>query len=285
MKTLLSPLAILAVFFLLSASTAKKHPLLRHDILNSYVEIPEGEVVMSTQKYRLDGFFIARYEITNRQYQEFLQSLKDTGDEKALSMAMIKNDQWQKINAAGKPEENYHVHPVFADFPVVNITYEGAQLYCQWLTEKINQEISLEYEVEVKLPSREEWIRAARGNTNNIYAWNSPYLQDAKGYFLCNFKKLGAELISFNAEKQEYELIKTYDGPDATLTEPGGNYPPNTFGLYDMCGNVAEMIAERGKAVGGNFDSPGYDVRVENIEEFEGASPLVGFRPILIIKE
>ena len=285
MKAQFSFLVVLAVLFLASGSAEKKHPLFKLDTLKNYVEIPAGKVKVSSNEYNVEGFYISRYEVTNRQYQEFLQALIETGDTQALSVAQVKNDHWQKINAAGKHQEHYHAHSAFADFPVVNITNEGAQLYCQWLMDKINQETSSAYEVEVRLPSREEWIRAARGDTNSIYAWNSPYLQDAKGYFLCNFKKLGAEQISFNAEKQEYELVKTYDGPDATLTEPGGNYPPNTFDLYDMCGNVAEMIAENGKAVGGNFDSPGYDVRVENIEEFEDASPLVGFRPILIIKD
>ena len=150
--------------------------------------------------------------------------------------------------------------------------------------DKINQETSSAYVVEVRLPSREEWMRAARGNTSHRYAWSSPYLQDGKGYFLCNLKKLGAEQISFDAEKQEYEIVKLYDGPDATLTEPVGNYSPNMFGLYDVSGNIAEMISEKSQAVGRSYYAPGYDVRVESVEGHQDASPWVGFRPVLIIK-
>jgi formylglycine-generating enzyme required for sulfatase activity len=284
MKTKFS-LSMIPVIFLLSlASIEKGRPLFKLDSLKDYVEIPKGRVSLASNEYDIERFYILRYEVTNSQYQEFLESLREKGDNQSLSAAEIKNNNWKKIDAAGTPEESYHAHASFANFPVVNITYEGAQLYCQWLTNKINQETKFAYEIEVRLPSREEWIRAARGQFNHKYAWESPYLEDKKGHFLCNFKKLGAEQISYNFEKQEYELVKLYDGPDATLTEPFGNYAPNIFGLYDMCGNVAEMVSEKGKAVGGNFDSPGYDVRVESIVEFYDASPKVGFRPILTVK-
>ena len=97
--------------------------------------------------------------------------------------------------------------------------------------------------------------------------------------------RYGAEQIHFNKDKNTYEIVKLYDGPDVTLSQKVGVYAPNAFGVYDMCGNVAEMIVDEGKAVGGSFDSSGYDVRVESMEEYQDVSPLVGFRPILIIKE
>lgn len=276
---------ILLMCIVITASIEKKHPLLKVDALQDYVEIPAGEVQLASVTSHVQGFFIAKYEVSNRQYQEYLQALKEKGDLASLEAAQIKSDHWQKLNTAGNMEALYHTHSAFADFPVVNITLEGAQGYCQWLTEKVNQEAPSGYTVTFRLPSREEWIRAARGASNSSYAWESPYLMNSEGLFLCNFKKLGAEQIHYNQESNTYEIVHLYDGPDASLTDKVGNYAPNTFGLYDMSGNVAEMISNTGLAVGGSFDASGYDVRVESTQAFQEASPLVGFRPVMEIKE
>lgn len=280
-KTFIS--VILLGFLLVSATTKKKHSLFKSDALKDFVEIKEGNMSIDSEQFQVKEFLIAKHEVTNQEYQEFLQNLKERGNNEALLVAQIKSTNWQKINVERTIEEKYHTYKGFANFPVVNITYEGAQLYCHWLTEKVNQEISEKYTVEFRLPTRKEWIRAARGETKNTYAWHSPYLRNATGNFLCNFKRLGLESIHFNEKTNAYEIVKLYDGPDFTVQCKVNSYEPNEFGIYNMCGNVAEMTAEKGIAVGGNFNSPGYDVRVESKEVYSDASPLVGFRPIMAI--
>ena len=237
---------------------------------------------MGQEEFHIEEFYISKYEITNQQYQKFLSSIEE---DETLAKARIKNENWQKIDGLDEIVEQYHEYSGFTEFPVVNVSHAGAKSYCQWLTEKINDEGASRYTVEIRLPTRKEWIRAARGETNQKYAWHAPYLANKQGRYLCNFKKLGVEAIHFNPDKNDYEIIELYDGPDFTLTTKVGAYGANKFGVYDMCGNVAEMISEEGIAVGGSYDSPGYDVRVESEKKFDDASPVVGFRPILIIKK
>lgn len=284
MKTKIFLSVILLSFLSVSATTKKKHSLFKLDALKDFVEIKEGNMSIDSAQYQVKGFYIAKHEVTNQKYQEFLQTLKERGNNEALSVAKIKNENWKIINIGWDIEEKYHTYTGFVNFPVVNITYEGAQLYCQWLTEKVNQEIHANYTVEFRLPTRNEWIRAARGETKNIYAWNSPYLRNGDGKLLCNFKRLGAERINFNEQKNDYEIVNPYKGPAVMITNKVEANAPNAFGIYNMCGNVAEMIVEKGIAVGGNFNAPGYDVRVESKEAYLDASPFVGFRPIMIIK-
>jgi formylglycine-generating enzyme required for sulfatase activity len=64
----------------------------------------------------------------------------------------------------------------------------------------------------------------------------------------------------------------------ADLTAPAESYSPNGYGLYNMNGNVAEMISDGDFAVGGSWNSPGYDIRNQSIKKFKGAHPTVGFR-------
>ena len=62
-------------------------------------------------------------------------------------------------------------------------------------------------------------------------------------------------------------------------------YTPNEFGIYNMCGNVAEMINTPTKTKGGSWNS--YDIfsRIDSSEQWSGKpSPMVGFRPVMIVK-
>jgi len=61
------------------------------------------------------------------------------------------------------------------------------------------------------------------------------------------------------------------------------SYSANKFGLYNVCGNVAEMIVNEGIAVGGSWNSTGYDVRVMSVKKYFEPNPFVGFRPIIEI--
>ena len=54
----------------------------------------------------------------------------------------------------------------------------------------------------------------------------------------------------------------------ADITAQVSSYYPNSFGLYNVCGNVAEMVAEKGKAKGGSWKSFGGEVRIESVEYF-----------------
>ena len=63
-----------------------------------------------------------------------------------------------------------------------------------------------------------------------------------------------------------------------------GHYP-NEFGLYNVCGNVAEMVDERGIAYGGSFLDPGYDIRIDSETHYDAPSPKVGFRVIAVKKK
>ncbi len=51
-----------------------------------------------------------------------------------------------------------------------------------------------------------------------------------------------------------------------------------------MCGNVAEMIDSNGIAMGGSWNSTGYDVQVTSEFIYDAPNPFVGFRPVRVKK-
>jgi formylglycine-generating enzyme required for sulfatase activity len=65
------------------------------------------------------------------------------------------------------------------------------------------------------------------------------------------------------------------------ITAPVNSYFPNDIGLYNVCGNVAEMLAEKGVAAGGSFEDTGYDIRIQSTKQYSGAKNDIGFRVLM----
>ena len=287
------------VILLASAATTEKDPLRTLAALKDYIEIPSGEVFIENTSVEVEAFYISQYEVTNLQYQAFLEDMKTNERQEVLDIIQIKPNKprsWKRNPVVPDTSDLhlYHTYKGYANFPVLNVSYEAAKLYCEWLTEKVAKENNTGFQITFRLPTREEWIRAARGNLMRAtYAWGGPYLEGGGGYYLCNFKRISSEHIRFNEATNTYEIVppspnyieEMATGQLYVSTDAVDMYPANDFGLYNMCGNVAEMVSEKGKAVGGSWNDTGYDVRVESMQDYTGASPYVGFRPVMVVKK
>ena len=103
------------------------------------------------------------------------------------------------------------------DHPVVNIAHEDAEAYARWCGKR--------------LPTEAEWERAARGNLiRKPYVWGD--LVTPNNLWMANIWQ-GTWPYENSAE----------DG--YLTTAPVKSFLPNAFGLYDMSGNVWELVADR----------------------------------------
>jgi len=144
-------------------------------------ELDCPENVRPKQKLYLNAFYIDRYPVTNLEYKHF----EETSGYKSAG-------QWKKSFTDGKEQ-----------MPVVNITWYDAQEYARWSGKR--------------LPSEEEWEKAARGPDGKIWPWGNEW-----------------EVNKHNCEESR-----------RGSTTPAGYFPGGAshYGVFDMTGNVWEWTA------------------------------------------
>lgn len=217
-----------------------------------------------------DTLFMLKTEVSNEMYREFLndlpscEKLKNTPD----------STKWRRTNSYLEPFVAYYFqHPAYNKYPVVNITQKNAKNFCKWKSKVLNNN-SYGLKVEVRLPTEFEWEFAAKaGNLYAIYPWGTEKMRIEKG------KNKGTILANYVQGKSNYQE----DG--ATITAKIHSYFPNPFGLYNMSGNVEEMVAEKGITKGGSWNDRANLLRIDSHQKVYSASPEVGFRYVVVILE
>jgi formylglycine-generating enzyme required for sulfatase activity len=124
-----------------------EHPrVITEDDGNEMRLVPAGPFQLGAHRrvVLLDRFYLARYPVTNRQFQAFVEA---TGYAPADAEAHRFLHHFR--NGSCPPE--------LADHPVVFVSWTDARAYCQWAARR--------------LPSEAEWEKAARGAEGNKYPW------------------------------------------------------------------------------------------------------------------
>ena len=247
----------------------------------NFVYIKESCITYNNITQKVDAFWISKFEVSNQEYKLFLDEMKKE-NKMDSNIVIVKSDKWLKQKNKNDYKELYFRHPAFARYPVVNISYEAAMLYCQWLTAKLDDQ-----QYEYRLPTKLQFYCAAKGGyEESTYPWSGPFLINSKGLLQCNYRRYGDEAIhkdengKYVLAKSDYNYIDVENGSPGPVTD----FFPNAFGLYNMSGNVAEMILQAGIAMGGSWDDTGYDVRIKSEQQYTEPSPKIGFRLVLVKK-
>lgn len=134
----------------------------------------------------------------------------------------------------------YFWHPAYDNYPVVGITWKQARAFSIWRTNLLNNYLigtGQSIVNDFRLPTESEWEYAARGgNDLSPYPWGGPYIRNARGCFLGNFKPMRGSYIDDGG----FHSVYIY------------SYNPNDYGLYCMAGNVSEWTSNA-------FDESAYD--------------------------
>jgi formylglycine-generating enzyme required for sulfatase activity len=132
--------------------------------------------------------------------------------------AYVPGASWKRPEGKGSTINGRDRHPV------VHVAYEDATAYARWAGKE--------------LPTEAEWEYAARGGLDGaMFAWGDEEFPDRR-----------AMANTWQGEFPWQNLrLDGFEG-----TSPVGSFPPNGYGLYDVCGNVWEWTTD--------FFTPRHDV-------------------------
>jgi len=113
------------------------------------------------------------------------------------------------------------------EHPVVNVSWNDAVAFCEWLSKKESKTY--------RLPTEAEWEYACRAGTTTRYS---------SGDDPETLAKVG-NVADATAKAQFPDLTWTIKASDGyVFTSPVGSFQPNAFGLYDMHGNAWQWCAD-----------------------------------------
>ncbi len=125
----------------------------------AWIEIPAGDFIFgqgTDQKTQyLDTFWIGRYPITNSQYRTFIDAggYEDDRWWADLKKPELQASRWNQPNR-----------------PKTNVNWYEAVAFTRWFS------VILGYlNNEIRLPTEQEWEKAARGTQGRIYPWGKDY--------------------------------------------------------------------------------------------------------------
>lgn len=264
-----------------------------------------------------DSLYMDYGEVRNEDYREYLYWLsKIYGNEsEKYQSALPDTTVWRDKLSHNEPYVNYYFrHPAYGKYPLVGVSFEQAENYCEWRSDRVNEFylinekkigkeitdnvtefvnnplnrpfldslISNNKRVKYRMPTKEEWEFAANsGQQGRRYPWDGPFLRNYKGEILANFQRVGDENVCYNDSLQRLQVVGSSSMihiPDMDITAPSKSYWPNDFGIYNMSGNVAEMVSPQGITKGGSFDLPGYHLRIKVDGNYSGPQRDIGFR-------
>ncbi len=150
---------------------------------NEGVMVSEG-----TRTVEMSAYYIDKYEVTNAQYR-------------ACQNAGVCTEPYV-IDSSRYP--NYYYDPAYQNFPVIWVSWNQANTFCQWAGKK--------------LPTEAQWEKAARGETYRKYPWGDTDPQDNAENSIVNYSALFEDVT------------------DVTSFESA----VSPYGVYNMAGNAAE---------------------------------------------
>jgi sulfatase modifying factor 1 len=93
------------------------------------------------------SFYMDETEVSNQDYREFTHwtSRVYPNDTERLKSITPDSSVWRSELAYNEPYvQNYFRHPAYSEYPVVGVTWEQAEAYCAWRTDRVNEQILVE---------------------------------------------------------------------------------------------------------------------------------------------
>jgi uncharacterized repeat protein (TIGR02543 family) len=243
-------------------------------ILPDMVSIPGGTFQMGDSKgdgysdeipvhtVTVSSFDISKYEITNSQYCQYLNSAMSQGLIKIASSTVYENVSgtsypYYDCNPTGYGQISYHSDTNsfsvktkngrdMSNDALINVSWYGAAAYCNWRSQQEGREqcynplswVCNFSKRGYRLPTEAEWEYAARGGlSGNRFAWGDTISHSQANYYSMWVE--GHPYSPYDVSPTEGYHPTWMDGI-MPFTSPVGSFAANGYGLFDTIGNASE---------------------------------------------
>ncbi len=149
----------------------------------------------------LDTFYMDKYEASNAAYRECVEA----------------GACQPPTNSSSDSRSSYYGDSSYDDYPVIYVTWDMANAYCQWRG--------------ARLPTEAEWEKAARGPDGLLYPWGNTF--DGSKANFCD------ENCSLSWANKSYD-----DGYADTAPVTAFSNGVSVYGIFNLAGNVWEWVAD-----------------------------------------
>jgi formylglycine-generating enzyme required for sulfatase activity len=212
-------------------------------------QTPQHEVTISK------GYALSQTDITVGQFREFVRASGYKPESVTQGGASVYDERTgvMRDDSDATWEDDYAGHRAANDRPVVNISWNDANAYAQWLSQRTGKTY--------RLPSESEFEYALRAGSTTRYWWG-------KGTPATKVENLTGSLDRSPSGRRWSHAFQGY-GDGYWGPAPVMSFQPNAFGLYDMDGNVSEWMTDcwhdnyiRAPVDGSAWVNPGCSLRV-----------------------
>ncbi len=223
-----------------------------------------------------ETFFADETEVSNfswREYEAWTRN-KYGKDSKEYLEVLPDTTVWRDKNAFNEPYvKHYYRNFAYKDYPVVGISYEQAIAFCKWRSGRVKEFYYLknkkELSIEYRLPTKEEW---------EMLSAVPPFYLNNGGR-----NKKGEMQLNIASSPKDSVASPNMIEDNADVTAPVYSYEKNLFGLFNLHGNVAEMISQKGLSKGGSWTNSIEECRAGKEIIYTEPKAWLGFRCVCIL--
>ena len=217
-------------------------PIVENSVGMKLVKIPSGSFLMGSSDYSDERpkhrvriskpFLLGAHEVTVSQFRQFVY---DQRYKTEMERGLTPHWGWDEVTSQLHSMPSYSWQdPGYwqpSDHPAVNISWNDAVAFCEWLSVKEG--------VRYRLPTEAEWEYACRAGSTTTYCCGN----DAEELVTVgNVPDRSLWATMHPSRKHGGRIVSASDG--WATTSPVGSFRPNAFGLYDMHGNVREWCSD-----------------------------------------
>jgi len=161
--------------------------------------LPGYQAAAPAHSVFLDAYWIDQTEVTNGMYTMCVEAGACNPPQFPYS----------------ETRDEYYTNPDYADYPVIFVSRNDGEAYCEWAG--------------ARLPTEAEWEKAARGEDERIFPWGDEIVT-------CDL----ANVWIYDPDNVPDKVYCVGD------TAAVGSYPEGAspYGVLDMAGNVSEWVAD-----------------------------------------